>query len=170
MQPYNSVLTLKRLTKSADCVVVLDNTALNRIATERLHLQQPTFSQINSLVSTIMSVSTATLRYAKADLWNIQFLYLYKQGLLEKDGHFKPHFVFIITPAVKFVIFGFLRYPSYMNNDLVGLIAPLVPTPMLHFLMTGYTPLTGDTEVRIEHKLKSWKPVLVIFNVARDAE
>ncbi|KAF6208390.1 hypothetical protein GE061_016844 [Apolygus lucorum] len=99
VQPYNSVLTLKRLTKSADCVVVLDNTALNRIATDRLHIQQPTFTQINSLVSTIMSVSTATL-----------------------------------------------RYPSYMNNDLVGLIAPLVPTPRLHFLMTGYTPLTGDHE------------------------
>ncbi|XP_014253117.1 tubulin gamma-1 chain-like [Cimex lectularius] len=99
VQPYNSVLTLKRLTKSADCVVVLDNTALNRIATDRLHIQQPTFSQINSLVSTIMSVSTATL-----------------------------------------------RYPSYMNNDLIGLIAPLIPTPRLHFLMTGYTPLTGEHE------------------------
>lgn len=40
-----------------------------------------------------------------------------------------------------------LRYPSYMNNDLVGLIAPLIPTPRLHFLMTGYTPLTTDQEV-----------------------
>ncbi|KAL1139283.1 hypothetical protein AAG570_006269 [Ranatra chinensis] len=99
VQPYNSLLTLKRLTRSADCVVVLDNTALNRIATDRLHIQKPTFSQINSLVSTIMSVSTATL-----------------------------------------------RYPSYMNNDLIGLIAPLIPTPRLHFLMTGYTPLSGDHE------------------------
>ena len=39
----------------------------------------------------------------------------------------------------------FCRYPSYMNNDLIGLIAPLIPTPNLHFLMTGYTPL--NTEV-----------------------
>ena len=36
VQPYNSLLTLKRLTINADAVVVLDNTALNRIATERL--------------------------------------------------------------------------------------------------------------------------------------
>ena len=97
VQPYNSLLTLKRLTQSADCVVVLDNTALNRIAVDRLHIQNPTFAQINSLVSTIMSVSTTTL-----------------------------------------------RYPSYMNNDLIGLISPLIPTPRLHFLMTGYTPLTTD--------------------------
>lgn len=31
--------------------VVLDNTALNRIATDRLHIQNPSFSQINQLVS-----------------------------------------------------------------------------------------------------------------------
>merc|ERR1712051_670820 len=55
--------------------------------------------QINELVSTIMSVSTTTL-----------------------------------------------RYPSYMNNDLIGLIAPLIPTPRLHFLMTGYTPLSTDQD------------------------
>uniref|UniRef100_A0A1B0D0D1 Tubulin gamma chain n=1 Tax=Phlebotomus papatasi TaxID=29031 RepID=A0A1B0D0D1_PHLPP len=55
VQPYNSLLTLKRLTTCADCVVVLDNTALNRIATDRLHLENPTFAQINTLVSTIMS-------------------------------------------------------------------------------------------------------------------
>ena len=28
-----------------------------------------------------------------------------------------------------------------MNNDLVGLVASLIPTPKCHFLMTGYTPL-----------------------------
>jgi hypothetical protein len=37
-----------------------------------------------------------------------------------------------------------LRYPGYMNNDLVGLVAGLIPTPRCHFLMTGYTPLTVE--------------------------
>lgn len=95
VQPYNSILTLKRLTLNADCVVVLDNTALNRIAVERLHIENPTNSQINSLVSTVMSASTNTL-----------------------------------------------RFPGYMNNDLIGLVSSLIPTPRLHFLMTGYTPLS----------------------------
>ena len=62
VHPYNSLLTLKRLTVNADCVVVLDNTALNRIASERLRIQKPSLTQINALVSTIMSVSTAMLR------------------------------------------------------------------------------------------------------------
>lgn len=99
VQPYNSVLTLKRLTLNADCVVVLDNTALNRIATDRLKLQNPTFAQTNTLVSTVMAASTTTL-----------------------------------------------RYPGYMNNDLVGMVGSLIPTPRCHFLMTGYTPLMIDSK------------------------
>lgn len=78
VQPYNSVLTLKRLSEHADSVVsgpinnigsykqhrgpkllktiiisqvILDNTALNRIAAERLGIPNPTFSQINHLVN-----------------------------------------------------------------------------------------------------------------------
>ncbi|XP_071497677.1 tubulin gamma-1 chain isoform X1 [Diadema antillarum] len=108
VQPYNSMLTLKRLTQNSDCVVVLDNTALNRIATERLHLQNPDFSQINQMVSTIMSTSTTTL-----------------------------------------------RYPGYMNNDLIGLVASLIPTPRLHFLMTGYTPLTLGADTKLPNVRKT---------------
>ena len=42
-----------------------------------------------------------------------------------------------------------LRYPGYMNNDLIGLIASLIPTPRLHFLMTGYTPLTLSSDLKV---------------------
>nr|ACN33260.1 unknown [Zea mays] len=76
-----------------------------RIAVERLHLSNPTFAQTNSLVSTVMSASTTTL-----------------------------------------------RYPGYMNNDLVGLLASLIPTPRCHFLMTGYTPLTVERQVNMIRK------------------
>lgn len=96
VQPYNSLLTLKRLTNHADCVVVLDNAALNRIAMDHLHVASPDFSHTNSLVSKVMAASTTTL-----------------------------------------------RYPGYMNNDLVGLIASLIPIPRCNFLMAGLTPLAG---------------------------
>lgn len=97
VQPYNSVLTLKRLVNNADSVVVLDNAALSRIASDRLHLQNPSYHQTNQLVSTVMSTSTTTL-----------------------------------------------RYPGYMNNDLCGILASLIPSPRAHFLMTSYTPFTSD--------------------------
>jgi tubulin gamma len=100
VQPYNSVLTLKRLVNNSDSVVVLDNQALNKIAVDRLKISNPNFSQVNSIVSTVMAASTTTL-----------------------------------------------RYPSYMNNDMVGLMASLIPTPRCHFLMTGYTPLTIERQM-----------------------
>lgn len=62
VQPYNSLLTLKRLILNCDSVVVLDNTALNRIAVDRLHIANPSFAQTNALVSTVMAASTTTLR------------------------------------------------------------------------------------------------------------
>jgi tubulin gamma len=40
-----------------------------------------------------------------------------------------------------------LRYPGYMNNDLMGLVASLIPTPRCHFLMTGYTPFNVDKKM-----------------------
>lgn len=97
VQPYNSMLSLRRLVQNADSVVVLDNGALTRIAADRLHVQFPSLAQTNKLVSTVMSASTTTL-----------------------------------------------RYPGYMHNDLVGIIASLIPTPRCHFLMTSYTPFTSD--------------------------
>jgi len=97
VQPYNSVLALKRLILEADAVVVLDNTALNRIVEEKMDIRDSSFNQANALIARVMAASTTTL-----------------------------------------------RYPGYMNNDLVGLIASLVPTPRCHFLMTGYTPLTSQ--------------------------
>ncbi|KAL4934133.1 tubulin-domain-containing protein [Aspergillus undulatus] len=97
VNPYNSLLAMRRLTQNADSVVVLDNAALSKIVADRLHVQEPSFQQTNQLVSTVMSASTTTL-----------------------------------------------RYPGYMHNDLVGIIASLIPTPRSHFLLTSYTPFTGD--------------------------
>jgi len=109
VQPYNTVLTLKRLSQYVDATIVLDNTALNAIVSERqsalddiILSKHKDMTEINKLVSTIMSASTATL-----------------------------------------------RYPGYMNNDLVGLMASLIPTPKLHFLMTGYTPLISEDKSSI---------------------
>lgn len=44
-----------------------------------------------------------------------------------------------------------LRYPGYMNNDLVGIIASLIPTPRCHFLMTSYTPFTSDQIDKVKY-------------------
>ena len=52
-----------------------------------------------------------------------------------------------------------LRYPGYMNNDLVGLVSSLIPTPRCHFLMTAYTPFTGDDIDKVRLSLLSAHPL-----------
>ena len=97
VQPYNILLSMKRLAQNADSVIVLDNAALTRIAADTLHVQEPSFGQTNQLVSTVMSAATTTL-----------------------------------------------RYPGFMNNDLTGIIASLIPSPRCHFLMASYTPFSAE--------------------------
>ncbi|KAH0793199.1 tubulin gamma chain [Histomonas meleagridis] len=105
VQPYNSVLTLRRLAENADAVVVLDNSALSSIASSKLNLTEPSFSQMNDLVSVVMAATTTTL-----------------------------------------------RFPSYSNNNMVSLLAPLIPTPPCHFLMTGYTPISLSSTRQVVRK------------------
>ncbi|KAG0418193.1 Tubulin gamma chain, partial [Dictyocoela roeselum] len=63
VQPYNSVMTLQFLNKYCDMVVVMDNGALGRIALDSLRIKTPTYQQINTLISTVMSATTSTLRF-----------------------------------------------------------------------------------------------------------
>ncbi len=106
---------------------VLDNTALNRIAVDRLRISNPSVAEINSLVSTVMAASTTTLRYQ--DHQRVPIVPRFTKGPKSTQRPWQT------LPAIP----GRCRYPGYMNNDLVGLIASLIPTPRLHFLMTGYT-------------------------------
>ena len=55
VQPYNSLLSMKRLTNHADSVIVLDNAALSKICQDRLHVQVASFAQTNQLVSPLNS-------------------------------------------------------------------------------------------------------------------
>lgn len=65
-----------------------------------------------------------------------------------------------------------------MNNDLVGLVASLIPTPRCHFLMTGYTPLTVEREreaavmstVRKTTGTFSWTPCVLLSRVTMPPE
>lgn len=116
VHPYNSLLSMRRLTQNADSVVVLDNGALSHIAADRLHVQEPSFQQTNQLVS-----AQAARR---------------RERVLTRS----PWQVATVMSASTTT----LRYPGYMHNDLVSILASLIPTPRCHFLMTAYTPFTGD--------------------------
>jgi len=51
-----------------------------------------------------------------------------------------------------------------MNNDLVGIVASLIPTPRCHFLMTSYTPFTGDNIDQVHYNWYAWSILPLIVN------
>lgn len=74
VQPYNSVLTLKRLNKYCDSVIVMDNEALGRISSESLRIKHPSYETINSVISTVLCASNISLRnptYMYSDMKSI---------------------------------------------------------------------------------------------------
>jgi len=106
VEPYNSILSLKRLALYADSTIVLDNVALHNIVSNSFaQTQASTYSQINDLISMVMSTATAPL-----------------------------------------------RFPGFSHSSLAEMIMPLVPSPRLHFLMSGFSPLSfvDNTSVSIK--------------------
>lgn len=66
VQPYNTILTLRRLIEHADSCIVFDNGALTSIAMENSRISDISFDHINQLVSTVMSAVTNPLRFPTA--------------------------------------------------------------------------------------------------------
>eukprot|EP00172_Hildenbrandia_rubra_P001459 Plantae.Rhodophyta-Hildenbrandia_rubra.ctg2004.p1 GENE.Plantae.Rhodophyta-Hildenbrandia_rubra.ctg2004~~Plantae.Rhodophyta-Hildenbrandia_rubra.ctg2004.p1 ORF type:complete len:453 (+),score=83.85 Plantae.Rhodophyta-Hildenbrandia_rubra.ctg2004:27-1385(+) len=62
-EPYNSVLSLHHLVENVDAVFSIDNEALFSICTNTLELKNPTTTDLNKLVSGVMSGITCSLRF-----------------------------------------------------------------------------------------------------------
>lgn len=63
IEPYNSIMTIDRLTEFADQTIVLDNHALYNIAVNQGENPSPTYSDLNAVISNAMSSITASIRY-----------------------------------------------------------------------------------------------------------
>eukprot|EP01115_Flamella_aegyptia_P009006 TRINITY_DN3786_c0_g1_i1.p1 TRINITY_DN3786_c0_g1~~TRINITY_DN3786_c0_g1_i1.p1 ORF type:complete len:518 (+),score=110.25 TRINITY_DN3786_c0_g1_i1:41-1594(+) len=63
VEPYNAVLSLHQLIESVDGAFCLDNEALYDICFRNLKLKNPNYTHLNSLVSSVMSGITCSLRF-----------------------------------------------------------------------------------------------------------
>ena len=63
VEPYNATLSFHQLIENTDQYVILDNEALYDICFRTLKLTQPTFGDLNHLVSAAMSGVTCSLRF-----------------------------------------------------------------------------------------------------------
>jgi tubulin alpha len=66
VEPYNSVLSTHSLIEHTDVSVLLDNEAIYDICKKSLNIDRPTYTNLNRLVSQVISSLTASLRFSGA--------------------------------------------------------------------------------------------------------
>ncbi|CAK9304871.1 unnamed protein product [Gordionus sp. m RMFG-2023] len=63
VEPYNSILTTHTTLEHSDCSFMVDNEAIYDICKRNLNIQRPGYTNLNRLVSQIVSSITASLRF-----------------------------------------------------------------------------------------------------------
>merc|ERR1712060_369233 len=63
VEPYNATLSIHQLVENADEVMVIDNEALYNICHNTLKISNPSFGDLNHLVSSVMGGITCSLRF-----------------------------------------------------------------------------------------------------------
>lgn len=63
VEPYNATLSVHQLVENSDCTFCIDNEALYDICFRTLKLTNPTYGDLNHLVSAVMSGVTTCLRF-----------------------------------------------------------------------------------------------------------
>merc|ERR1712023_370275 len=63
VEPYNTVLCVHSLLEHTDVTTMLDNEALYDICRRNLDIERPTYTNLNRLISQVISSLTASLRF-----------------------------------------------------------------------------------------------------------
>ncbi len=63
VEPYNATLSISQLIEMTDETHVIDNEALYDICSKTIKLPNPTYSDMNTLISWVMSGLTTCLRF-----------------------------------------------------------------------------------------------------------
>jgi len=63
VEPYNATLSIHQLIENTDSVTCIDNDALHDICSRTLGITNPNYTDLNSLVSSVMSGVTCSLRF-----------------------------------------------------------------------------------------------------------
>ncbi|CAK9291873.1 unnamed protein product, partial [Gordionus sp. m RMFG-2023] len=66
VEPYNSILTTHTTLEHSDCSFMVDNEAIYDICTKKLGVARPSYTNLNRMVSQIVSSITASLRFEGA--------------------------------------------------------------------------------------------------------
>jgi len=63
VEPYNATLSIHQLIENTDSVFCIDNDALHDLTSKTLGINNPTYKDLNSLITSVMSGVTCSLRF-----------------------------------------------------------------------------------------------------------
>uniref|UniRef100_A0A8R1HZW2 Tubulin alpha chain n=1 Tax=Caenorhabditis japonica TaxID=281687 RepID=A0A8R1HZW2_CAEJA len=63
VEPYNSILTTHTTLELSDCSFMVDNEAIYDLCRQKLHVERPSYSNLNRLIAQVVSSITASLRF-----------------------------------------------------------------------------------------------------------
>ncbi|KAL0129487.1 hypothetical protein PUN28_001631 [Cardiocondyla obscurior] len=66
VEPYNAVLTTHATIDHSDCAFMVDNEAIYDICRRKLNIERPSYTNLNRLISQVVSSITASLRFNSA--------------------------------------------------------------------------------------------------------
>jgi tubulin beta len=114
VEPYNATLSVHQLVENADEVMCIDNEALYDICFRTLKMTNPTYGDLNHLVSSVMSGITCCLRFP---------------GQLNSDLR-KLAVNLIPFPRLHFFLVGFAPLASRAAKDFRSFTVPELVTQM----------------------------------------
>lgn len=121
VEPYNATLSVHQLVENSDATFCIDNEALLDICMRTLKISNPSYGDLNHLVSAVMSGISTSLRFP---------------GQLNSD--LRKMAVNMVSPPLPSRPWRLSLGDANMLSHSVQ-----VPFPRLHFFMVGFAPLTS---------------------------
>ncbi|PAV89086.1 hypothetical protein WR25_08941 [Diploscapter pachys] len=153
VHPYNSILSMQRLIEFPTHTVVLDNSALHRLASGKFRTETPTFDHINSLVARIMSTTTAPYRFNSLMIPSIRHLNIAPFSPLHfLQSGFSP----VVDPNTTFTrktsVADIVRYLLKPSSMMVSTANRAKPDDCV---IAAYLMLQGQIDPMDLHRLES---------------
>ncbi|XP_954924.1 tubulin gamma-chain (gamma-tubulin), putative [Theileria annulata] len=156
VQPYNTILSLKRLILNADLVNVIDNNVVNNhsFTSDNLLSLRSHNSNNNSLKENSTSFEENSNSKEKLQYNNkLVMTYKYLDYITNFINIISKNIMNIQIGNIMSSVTSCIRFPGPINNDLISLVSSLVIIPRCHFLISSIMDHENITLLNLVKKL-----------------